>query len=81
MRYDAVMRTTLSIDDDVLTEVKAIASHQDRSLGEVVSELVRRALERPVPGKVYRNGIPILPDTGGPRVTLEFVNRLRDELP
>jgi hypothetical protein len=75
------MRTTLSIDDDVLAAAKAIAEQQRRSIGEVVSELARRALRRTAsPGQ--RNGIPLLPHTGdGQLVTLETVNALRDEAP
>lgn len=44
------MRTTLSIDDDVLFAAKSIALREGRSLGEVVSELARRALQAPVAG-------------------------------
>ena len=53
------MRTTLAIDDDVLIAVKAIAQQQHRSIGEVVSELARRALHRPQPSTM-RNGIPFV---------------------
>jgi hypothetical protein len=45
------MRTTLSIDDDVLFAAKSIALREGRSLGEVVSGLLRRALQAPVPGE------------------------------
>jgi hypothetical protein len=75
------MRTTLSLDDDVLLAAKAIAGQQGRSLGEVVSDLARRSLQRPV-AQSERNGIPLLasrPDT--PPVTTDFVNALRDEAP
>ncbi len=41
------MRTTLSIDDDVLCAVKSLARRQGRSAGEVLSELARRALQGP----------------------------------
>ncbi len=44
------MRTTLSIDDDVLFAAKSIAQSEGRSLGEVLSELARRALQEPVVG-------------------------------
>jgi len=44
------MRTTLSIDDEVLYAVKSIAQREGRSLGEVLSELARRALRAPVVG-------------------------------
>ena len=41
------MRTTLSIDDDVLYAVKGLARRQGRSAGEVLSELARQALQAP----------------------------------
>lgn len=41
------MRTTLSIDDDVFYAVKSLARRQSRSVGEVLSELVRQALHTP----------------------------------
>lgn len=74
------MRTTLAIDDDILLAAKAMARQQDRSIGEVISDLARRSLRRPQAGG-ERNGIPLLssrPD--GPIVDLEMVNALRDEL-
>ncbi|MDX8438653.1 CopG family transcriptional regulator [Mesorhizobium australafricanum] len=75
------MRTTLAIDDDVLLAAKAIAQQQDRSVGEVISDLVRRSLRRPQVGG-ERNGIPLLSlQPNGPMVDLEMVNALRDELP
>jgi hypothetical protein len=75
------MRTTLSLDDDVLLAAKAIAGQQGRSLGEVVSELARKSLQRPV-SQSERNGIPLLtPDPASPPVTMDVVNALRDEAP
>lgn len=75
------MRTTLTIDDDVLVAAKAIAEQQNRPLGQVISDLARRSLARPEPGS-KRNGIPLLrPRPDSPLVTLETVNALRDELP
>ena len=38
------MRTTLSIDDDVLLAVKERARRENRTAGEVLSELARQAL-------------------------------------
>lgn len=80
MRYMCVMRTTLTIDDDVLLAAKAIAEQEQKSIGEVVSALARNALRRPQPPAV-RNGVPLLP-VRNPHavVTLEVVNALRDEL-
>ena len=75
------MRTTLAIDDDVLVAAKAIARQQQKSVGEVVSDLARRALHRPR-ALATRNGIPLLPmQDGQPVVTMDVVNALRDELP
>jgi len=45
---ESAMRTTLSIDDDVLFAAKSMALREGRSLGEVVSALARRALQTPV---------------------------------
>jgi len=81
MLYILHMRTTLAIDDDVLNAAKAIAAHQDRTLGEVVSDLARQALHRRPTTVRFRDGVPLLPDRPGPMVTLEDVNTLRDELP
>ncbi len=74
------MRTTLSLDDDVLIAAKAIAEQQRKSIGEVVSELMRRSLRRPG-APTERNGIPLLRRNGDTLVTLDAVNALRDALP
>jgi hypothetical protein len=75
------VRTTLAIDDDVLIAAKALAQQQHRSVGEVISDLARRSLQRPGPRR-SRNGVPLLsPKPNSPLVTLDVVNALRDELP
>ncbi len=74
------MRTTLAIDDDVLVAAKAIARQENKSVGEVVSDLARRALRRPSTNAT-RNGVPLLPGGRGGFVTLDAVNALRDETP
>jgi hypothetical protein len=75
------MRTTLAIDDDVLIAAKALARQERKSLGEVVSELARRALHRPSSPAV-RNGVPLLPVQNAEAVvTMDIVNAFRDELP
>lgn len=77
-----MMRTTLSIDDDVLAAAKAMASLQHKSVGEVISALTRQALRPSKPSGNTRNGIPLLPvRAGATPVTPELVNQLRDELP
>ena len=75
------MRTTLDIDDDLLTAAEAIARERGKTLGAVISELARAALHKPLDVS-YRNGVPLLPVRGeGAPVTLEIVNELRDETP
>lgn len=75
------MRTTLSIDDDVLAAAKALAAMQHKSVGCVISELTRQALRRDVQQGRTRNGVPLLPVRALTAVTPELVNQLRDELP
>lgn len=76
------MRTTLAIDDDVLSVAREIAATERRSVGEVISVLARKGLG-PVPSELRtRNGIPLLPASpGARRVTSELVRRLDEELP
>jgi hypothetical protein len=80
-QWEAIMRTTLKIDDDILEAAKALAHYEKRSIGEVISSLARRSLE-PELHFTTRNGIPLLPKRGkGKPVTMELVNKLRDEIP
>lgn len=73
------MRTTLSIDDDVLEAVKERARREDRTAGEVLSDLARAALTAKVGGRhTSRNGFTVLAPRGRP-VTNSLVERLRDE--
>lgn len=73
------MRTTLTIDDDVYFAAKALAVHQKRSLGEVMTDLIRKELDRPRFLGERREGILLAPDRPGPMITTEMVNALRDE--
>jgi hypothetical protein len=43
------MRTTLTIEDDVLFAAKSLARREGRSVGEVISDLARQALQAPAP--------------------------------
>jgi len=78
------MRTTLAIDDDILAAARHLAEREQRSVGEVISALARQGLKRDSGrtrgSRSERNGIPLLaPRDSGVPVTLELVNRLRDE--
>ena len=75
------MRTTLAIDDDVLSAAKEMAAMENKSVGEVISDLARRALS-PAESRIKtRNGVPLLKvKKGAPRVTSELVHHLREEI-
>jgi hypothetical protein len=73
------MRTTLDIDDDVLSAAKERAAGQKTTTGKVISALVRQALTRPAEGPlIERNGFLVLPSRGGV-VTTALVQRLAEE--
>jgi len=74
------MRTTLNIDDDILSAVRELSSLSGRTLGEVLSDLARAALARNVGEGALRNGVPLLDSTSDAGVvTSEDVARLMDE--
>ena len=77
------MRTTLAIDDDVLSAAKHLAEREHKTVGEVISSLARQGLARPHrSSRTERNGIPLLPTAReASPITLELVNQLRDEQP
>lgn len=78
------MRTTLDIDEDVLSAVRERARREDRTIGQTLSELARRALTSPAqpgmaagePEAVY--GLRPLPHRGGV-VSNELIDKLRDD--
>lgn len=76
------MRTTLDIEDDVLQAAKELAQRKGGTAGQVISDLARRGLASPVPGRKNRSGmrggVPVLPSRGEV-VTLEHVQKIRDE--
>ena len=78
------MRTTLSIDDDVLFAVKERAVRDGRTVGSVLSELARQALTRHVGGATTDDvpdsffGFEPLPSRGD-AVSNALIDRLRDD--
>lgn len=75
------MRTTLSIDDDVLLAAQERARRERRSVGAVLSDLARRALTAEPAGATAtatRHGFNPLPPRGAP-VTNAHIDRLIDE--
>ena len=74
------MRTTLDIEDDVLQAAKEIARNRGKTAGEVVSALLRKALQPPSARGRVRNGVPLIARRrGAPVMTMALVNQLRDE--
>jgi hypothetical protein len=79
--HHSIVRTTLDIDDDVLSAARELAEQRKSTTGRVLSELARQALTRPTDAAlVERNGFHVLPNRGGV-VTSELVRRLADEEP
>jgi hypothetical protein len=76
------MRTTVTIDEDVLAAARGLAMAQHKSLGNILSSLARQALKPNVSTSEMRNGVPLSTSrTGVKTVTPELVSQLRDELP
>lgn len=79
------MRTTLSLDDDVLLAVKERARREKRTAGEVLSDLARQALTQ----QLQQNADPYTGTQSfygfepfehrGRAVSNALVDRLRDE--
>ena len=82
------MRTTLDMADDVLFAAKDLARREKKSVGQVVSDLLRKALTQTdyparasaltASERLSPYGIQPLPRRGG-IVTNDLINRLRDE--
>ena len=74
------MRTTLDIAPDVLLAAKELAARGKQTLGEVISDLARKALVEPAAlnqaGR--RNGFPQLPSTGQV-ISAELIQTLLDD--
>ena len=79
------MRTTLDLDDDVLISAKEIARRENRTAGQVLSDLARRALTQMssagVPAKRQAASLhgfrPFA--SRGAVVTNALIDKLRDE--
>ena len=79
------MRTTLNIDDDVLIAVKELARRESKSLGDMMSSLVRQSLTHGGSGTTLRTPSQ-KPNSASARfpsaagiVTNELIDRLREE--
>ncbi len=80
--YDinVVMRTTLSLDDDIVEPVKSFAERRNISMGKAVSELVRQGLNAPLRTKIENGFVVVDLPPDSPVVTDEHVRKLLDEM-
>ncbi len=85
------MRTTLDIGDDVLAAAKDLARAEGRTMGDVISDLVRRALTQPQHDHIHggmaesqsaflANDWATFPMRDGPLVSSELIASIQDEL-
>lgn len=80
------MRTTLNIDTELLVAAKQLAERENKTAGQVISELLRQALSTRA-GDMQTteilnrdlSGFQPVPSRGG-IVTNEHINTLREEL-
>jgi hypothetical protein len=88
MQYHQIMRTTLEIDDDILSAAKDLAQREGSTAGRVLSRLAREALTGgnrqfgsntlsvAEPRALY--GFRPFPKNGS-LVTNELINQLKDQ--
>lgn len=81
------MRTTVDIDQDVLLAAKDLARRRKQTAGQVISDLVRHALQNPAPTNLvakeklatYRvHGFQPFASRGG-LVSNELINQIREQ--
>jgi hypothetical protein len=75
--YYQIMRTTVDLDEDILGVAKHLAQERQQSLGRVLSDLARQALQPATPAAFRRSAIPTLPRKPGAQpVTAQKVKEL-----
>ena len=76
------MRTTLTIDDDLLAAAKSLARANSESVGHVLSELARRGLRDASRVDMGHEGaFPVFSVHANARpITLDDVRKLEDEI-
>ena len=76
------MRTTLTIDDDLLAAARALAHDKAESIGQAVNELIRRGLQAAPTARTPKRGgsFPVFAVPPNARViTLADVRRAEDQ--
>jgi len=73
------MRTTLRIDDDVLRAAKSLAELEDKTMGQVISDLARKGLA-PRPQEGREEDFPVFSvSESAPPITPEMVRRAAED--
>ncbi len=75
------MRTTLTIDDDVLAVSRALADRTGTSLGSALSELARRGFRRAPAAAERSDGTVFAVAPDAEPITSEDIYRALDEWP
>lgn len=75
------MRTTLTLTNDALDLARKLARQKRVSLGEAVSELVRRGAQLPVPTTERQGLTVVLLPKDSRRVTAAAVEELLEDVP
>ena len=79
LEHTSSMRTTISIDDDLLAAAKSLDRSRSVPVGRVISDLARRGLQAPVRTR-KRGGFPVFDVPANARpITLDDVKKLEDE--
>lgn len=74
------MRTTINLDADVLQAVRAVAQLERKSLGRVISDLVRRGMAPTTPRIADEDGFPVFQvEAGAAPITNEMVQAALDQ--
>lgn len=75
------MRTTISLDDDIARVARNLAAEQNKTLGEVISQLARKGLTAGTPYTRAKKGdLPTFHvREDSPPVTSSDVKRIEDE--
>ncbi|MFN0089827.1 MAG: antitoxin [Acidimicrobiales bacterium] len=72
------MRTTIDLPDDLHALARQLAHESNRSMSEVIAELIRLGMRRDRPARAWgRRGMPVL-SVGRP-ITAEDVRSLDDD--
>lgn len=74
------MRTTISLDEDILAAARSLSHVQGQSLGKVLSELARKGLSAHNGTSPGTGGFPVFLSSGyGHPITSEAVRTALDE--